>query len=291
MSARWILMLSMLLAAAASGDTRALVVAGLGGTADFETAFARQAKETADALRALDADVTLLLGDMVDRERLGRELGALAERTAAEDTLLLMVVGHGTFDQRDYRFNVPGADVTGTDLQTWLDGFAARRQVVIAATSASGALQEVLADPGRAVITATRSGGEQNASVFAGYFTEALAAPEADTDKDGHIDVMEAFHFARDQVAEHYRSRREMASEHPTVAGAEVSLRLARLAGEPAFTAVPDGNRERLETLEAAIDDLRGRKDELAPDAYYAELQRLLLELAMARGTAPGGGS
>lgn len=264
-----------------AGQTRALVVAGLGGTPDYETDFQRQAKAAADALREVAADVTLLLGDMSGRARLRDELAALGARAAVDDTLVVVLVGHGTFDERDYRFNVPGPDVTGADLGDWLAALPAQRQIVVAATSASGALLQPLQAPRRTLVTATRSGGERNASVFARYLAEALGEAGADTDKDGFVSVLEAFRFAEHRVTGHYAERNEMATEHPTLQGPEPTVRLARLQRPATFAGSADAGRAA--ELEAAIDALRADKANREPDAYFAELQRLLLELAMLR--------
>jgi hypothetical protein len=263
-------------------ETRAIVVAGLGGTAEFETAFQRHARDTSAALSEVAGDVTLLLGDMVIDTRLRDELLAVAARSSAEDTLLLVLIGHGTFDERTYRFNIPGPDVAAEQLRSWLDEVPAGRQLLVVATSASGALQALPARDDRAVMTATRSGGERNASVFARYFSEALTANAADTDKDGYVDAQEAFAFAEAGVVSYYDERREMATEHPTLDGEVAGLVLARLPGTDRFD-VGGTDTAQLDALEAAVLALRGRKSQMTPDAYYAELQRLLLDLAVER--------
>jgi len=271
--------------AADAGETRALVVSGLGGTPDYETDFQRQAKTAADALREVATDVTLLLGDMSGRARLRDELAALAARAAIDDTLVVVLVGHGSFDERDYRFNVPGPDVTGTELGDWLAAVPPDRQIIVAATSASGALLKPLQAPRRTLVTATRSGGERNASVFARYLAEALGEAGADTDKDGYVSVLEAFRFAEHRVTGHYAERNEMATEHPTLQGPEPTVRFARL--EPSAPFAGSASAGRAAELEAAIDALRADKANREPDAYFAQLQRLLLELAMLRRDGP----
>jgi len=76
------------------------------------------------------------------------------------------------------------------------DRIAAKRQLVVDTTSASGGALQVLERPGRAVIAATKSGTEKNATVFARYWVEALEDPAADTDKSDSISAMEAFTYA-----------------------------------------------------------------------------------------------
>ena len=50
---------------------------------------------------------------------------------------------------------------------------------------------------GAAVIAATKSGTEKNATVFARYWVEALQDPTADVDKSESISAMEAFRVCR----------------------------------------------------------------------------------------------
>lgn len=281
--------LGLALSLAAQAETRALIVAGLGGSEEYELAFQRQARTAADALKTVSGDVTLLLGEMSSRERLNLELSELGDRAATSDTLLLLLIGHGSFDDRDYRFNLPGPDVTGTELVGWLTALSVQRQLIVAATSASGALQAELAAPNRTVMTATKSGAENNASVFAGYFVAALEDPEADLNKDGRLSAAEAFGFAESRVTRHYADAGQMASEHPLHQGPPGIETLAQLDDPETFVPVVGVAGQRIAALETAIDALRADKDNRDADAYYAELQRLLLELALARRAAAEG--
>lgn len=269
----------------AAGTTRALVVSGLGGTDAYEVRFQQQAGWIADALREVGGDVTLLLGPMGRGEAIAQALTSLAERSGQGDSFVLVLIGHGSFDDRTYRFNVPGPDVTGEILAQWLDAMAVEREVVVVASSASGALQSTLQARRRTLVTATRSGTERNASVFAGFFAAALDDRQADVDKDGYLSVAEAFRFAEAGVVSHFKDNDEMAAEHPLLqgaAGAEVVL--ARLTTTP--SALRPQASPRLAELERAIAALRADRDNRDGDAYYAELQRLLLELAVARRQA-----
>ena len=100
------------------------------------------------------------------------------------------------------------------------------------------------------------------------------------------MSALEAFRYAEHRVTGHYAERSEMATEHPVVQGPEPAVRFARLEQTPAFDVGPgDG---RVAELEAAIEALRADKAGRDPEAYFAELQRLLLELAMLRRDEPG---
>ncbi len=62
--------------------------------------------------------------------------------------------------------------------------FPPTRQLVVNMTSSSGGSIEFLRKPTRVVITATKTGTEKNATVFARYWAEALRDPAADADKN-----------------------------------------------------------------------------------------------------------
>ena len=118
----------------------------------------------------------------------------VARDAKAEDDLVLILIGHGSFDGVEYKFNLVGPDVTAAELAAMCDKVAARRgSLIVDTTSASGGAVAALERPGRAVIAATKSGTEKNATVFARYWVEALQDPTADVDKSDSISAMEAF--------------------------------------------------------------------------------------------------
>ena len=109
-----------------------------------------------------------------DRERLRT---ALAEKgTAGLEPLWVVLIGHGTFDGREAKFNLRGPDVTDIELAEWLKPIR-RPLAIINGASASGPFLNRLSGEGRVVVTATRSGDEQNFARFGGYIAEAIADP------------------------------------------------------------------------------------------------------------------
>lgn len=277
----WLFCVCLLVMNPAAAQTRAIIVAGLGGEPDYEAEFQRHANLLARRLREVSNDVTLLLGDGVDRDIVQTTLTETIARTDSDDALVLMLIGHGSHDGERFRFNVPGPDFTATELSVWLEPAAAKRQLVVVTGSSSGAAQAVLEQPGRTVITATRSGGERNATVFARYFSEALSADAADVNKDHRITAQEAFSYTVDRVDGHYGSENEMTTEHALANGPESAMVLALL--ETPTTLDPTVPREDVElvALEQAIAALRADKERYTQADYYAELQRLLLELVV----------
>ncbi len=271
---------------AQTGNTYFLIVGGLGGEPDYEQRFASYVSDLEKICRTLAGDpsrVTALSGKAATREAVQANLEKLARSATAADAVAVFLVGHGTFDGAAYKFNIPGPDLTADDLRGWLDRLPAGRQLVVTATSSSGACADKLAKDGRVVVTATRSGTERNATVFARYWVEALRDPAADTDKNETISALEAFRYAEEKVKRFYTDQKRLATEHPRLEGKLAnSFVLARLGG--AAQAASDPARRKLlaqrESLEQQIDALKFRKSALPADQYKKELERLLLDLA-----------
>ena len=269
-------------ASAARAEVYVVVVAGLGGEPAYAEAFAAQAEAAADHARRTGAAVTLLVGDAARREAIRDALADIARLADAEDLAIIQLIGHGSWDDENYRFNVPGPDPSAADLAAWLAALASQ-QVLILATSASGAAVDALLKDDATVLAATRDGRERNAVLFGDYWTKALADAAADVDKDRRISADEAFDYTAAAVAEHYRRNGRIATEHPKRTGPPANATVALLdSGEdrrprdPALASLA----ERSDALRQAVERLRGQKATLHEDDYFARLQELLLELA-----------
>ena len=86
--------------------------------------------------------------------------------------------------------------------------------VFVNTTSASGPFDEGLSAPGRTIVTATRNGAEQFATLFGGYFVDALTSEKADSDKNKRISVLEAFQYAKTETARAYEREGFLSTEH-----------------------------------------------------------------------------
>ena len=277
-----------------------VVVAGLGGEPDYEQRFTAAAKDLHRIFTAAGptAHVYLLTGEQATRAHLAETIGEVARSAKADDDFALILIGHGSFDAVEYKFNLVGPDVTAAEIAAMCAHVAARRQLVVDATSASGGAVQILERPGRAVIAATKSGTEKNATVFARYWVEALEDPAADTDKSDSISAMEAFRYATKKTAAFYESQKRIATEHAvfndTGRGEAVrdagngqgllmsSFTLLRLGtsqqagNDPAKRAL----LERKDQLEQKIDALKYQKAAMDPHDYKKQLTDALVELA-----------
>lgn len=286
-------------AAPASSQSHLLVVSGLGGEPRLENAFHEWAVsmvEAAGSRGGMAADrITYLAADpsrapaLIQGESTKANIDAAVQRIAGaagpNDRVLILLIGHGSSDDRSSRINLPGPDLTAEEFGQMLDRFPTQQVVVVNTTSSSGAFQEPLAGKNRAIITATSSGREANETVFAGYFVEAFAGDGADTDKDGRVTMLEAFTYAETEVERYYDSSNRLQTEHPVLGGDRELARAFFLGGasrSATAAASPEvqGLVERRQALEAEVEALRGRKEGMEDSAYQQELERLLLELA-----------
>ena len=270
---------ALALAPVVSAAPHVVVVAGLGGEPAYASAFVEQAQTMANVVEHLASGVTLLVGEDAGRDGIRDALMAHRE-SGVEDAVVVVLIGHGSYDGEHYRFNVPGPDPTAEDLATWLAPLPPERQLVVLATSASGAAVDVLKAEGRAVIAATKDGNEANAVVFGRFWAVALTEPRADIDKDRRIDADEAFRFAEQAVARHYEEAQRIATEHPRSEGDIARFELATISGAGALDASPGSAGARRDELLAEIDALRAGKGRQAEEEYFATLQELLLELS-----------
>ena len=235
------------------------------------------------------------------REEIDRAFAAFAKAAAPEDVVYVVLVGHGSFDGQTARFNLPGPDMTPADFNTRLRTLPTRNIVFVNTASASAPFVEELSGQGRTIITATRTGAQQFTTLFGGYFVEAFSTESADADKNGRLSMLEAFQYARTEVAR--ANEREgllpteqalrddngdkTGSQTPAATGADGKLAAALSLGSAAGAApLPDDPTLRAlmlerRDLERRVEALRLLKDSLPPAKYASELERLVTDLAL----------
>jgi hypothetical protein len=300
MSRALILLVFYGLTVPARAATYFVIVAGLGGEPDYAQRFTAAANDLDRIFKAEGpmAHVTTLTGAQSTAVQLREALTAVAHDAKADDDFVLILIGHGSFDGVEYKFNLVGPDLTAAEIASLCDRIVARRQLIVDTTSSSGGAIPAFERPGRAVIAATKSGTEKNATVFARYWVEALQDPEADADKSDSISAMEAFTFATKKTAAFYDSQKRLATEHAvfndTGAGEPAreagngqgeflsSFTLLRLgtsqqaANNPALRSL----LEEKDNLEQKIDALKYQKAAMDPEDYKKQLTDALVALA-----------
>jgi hypothetical protein len=270
----------------AHSAVRVLIVSGLGGEPEYEQKFESQARGAAAAAShtgAAPKDILVLTGEQARRTHLDGELKKFASSVQSGDQVVVELIGHGSFDGEEYRFNLPGPDLTGKEIVAFLDSMPASQMLVVNATSSSGSVVESWRRPNRVVITATKSGSERNATRFAEYWVQALSSPEADRDKNEIVTAAEAYDFASRKVADTFKSDAALATEHSRLDGKIADRMVVARLGSSALLpndAQLDALVKEQATLEQQFDEVKARKASLADEQYYNELEKVLLSLA-----------
>ena len=285
----------------------AVIVSGASGGPEYATQLAGWRKAIATALVrrfGFQPPQILQLVDETAREsgtpatadNVRKTFATLKSQTGKDDLVLVVLLGHGTFDGAQAKFNLVGPDLTAADWSVML-ATVPGRIVVVNTTEASAPFLEALAARGRVVITATETAAQRYATVFPEYFATSLADVTSDLDKNGRTSVWELFASTSGGVARHYSERAQLTTERAILSDT------GERAGVPATATGPQGTmarslyldrdtaaesadpavREligRRRALEADADALIQRKPATDPAAWSAEFERLMIELA-----------
>jgi hypothetical protein len=285
-----------------------IVAVGAAGEEEFGKEFAKWAALWSEASAKAEArPVAIGLGPTNAATDLALLQQALSdEPTNSTAELWLVLIGHGTFDGKEAKFNLRGPDLSATEFAEWLKPFR-RPVVVINCASSSSPFLNKLSAPGRVIVTATKSGYEENYARFGQYVAAAITDPTADLDKDGQTSVLEAFVMGSRRTAEFYEAEGRLATEtallddngdglgtpadffrgvravkKPAGGGSVDGLRAHQihLVRSEQEQRMPPELRARRDDLELAVARLREAKDSLPAGEYYQRLEKLMLELA-----------
>ncbi|HXW05702.1 MAG TPA: hypothetical protein VD833_10755 [Vicinamibacterales bacterium] len=284
----------------------ALIISGASGGAEYAAQYAAWTDSLTSVLTEhlkLDADNVRLLregadpGQTATAGNVRRSLAAIRQRMGADDLLLLVLIGHGTFDGVDAKFNLVGPDLEATQWAELLDGLPGRVVVVNTSAASFPFLERMKADR-RIVITATDSAAQRFDTVFPEYFISAFRDEAADIDKNSRVSIWEAFAFATAGVRRHYQQRGQLATERAllddngdgvgreaSAQGEDGSSASRTYLDRPMPGAAPTdevllGLLQRRAALEAEAEELKIRRSFLPPDEYRREFERIMIELA-----------
>jgi hypothetical protein len=297
----------MLLAAPAAAQQRfALVVSGASGGDTYAAQYAGWIDAFTRTLTgriAFDPMNVTVLSDSPAPEaaataaNVRKAIAGVRQRMGPQDVLLILLIGHGTFDGVDAKFNLVGPDLESAAWQALLQPLAGR-VVIVNTTAGSFPFIERLSGPRRIVITATDSMAQRFDTVFADYFIQAFDQEGADLDRNGRISIWEAFASATAGVRRHYQQRGQLATERallddngdglgssaaePGDDGAEAGRTYLQQAPPGA---VPTDEAllkllQRRALLEAELEELKIRRKFLAADEYAREFERIITEYA-----------
>ena len=291
-----------------------LVVVGAPGEESFRQVFTEAAQDWTAASAQAKKSHRLLEYSAADTNQLVQLRELLSAQKSGEQELWIVLIGHGTFDGREAKFNLSGPDLTAKEMSELLAPIQ-RPLILINASSASAPFINACSGTNRVIITATRSGYEENLTHFGSFIGKAIGDLTSDLDKDGQVSALEAFLMASRHVEDFYKTEKRLATEHALLddngdgKGTPASFYSGvRPAKKPDEAANVDGFRahqihfiyseeeaklspairKRRNDLELELEKVRARKQQLKEDEYLKEIEPILLELSRLYRDAAG---
>jgi hypothetical protein len=290
-----------------------LVVVGLSGDPEHGKTFGAWGTKLAEASERLGVPAERLVyltdaptpedtrvSGKATRDEITKALESFAKQAGPDDVVFITLIGHGTFDGRAAKFNLSGPDMAPADFDALLKKLPTKQIVFVNTASASAPFIEELSAPGRTIVTATRTGGQHFATLFGGYFVEALTSDAADSDKNKRVSVLEAFLYAKTEVKRAYDREGFLPTEQalldddgdkegtqePSIAAKDgkvaAVLSLGATGGDdlPADPKLRALHLERRD-LERRVEQLRLLKEGMPPARYTSELEKLVTAIAL----------
>lgn len=298
----------------AKRDLSVLIVVGAHGSDEYRKHFTEEAALLQDVCAKAGVN-TEVIGTQPedagqsDAAKLKSSIASAASKPGR--ALWLMLIGHGTYDGREAKFNLRGPDITAGDLAAWLKPVTGE-VAVIQTASASAPILKALAAPNRVLISATKSADEVFYTRFGRFFAKAISGgAEADLDRDRQVSLLEAFLWSSKQVERFFETEGRLATEHALIEdnGDGIGTRTEsftglRLTNPPADGKVGDGQlarqwclvlnkddaglteeqRKHRDDLERQVEALRARKPKMPEAEFYQQLEKLMLEIARLYG-------
>jgi hypothetical protein len=278
-------------------QTHLLVITGVPGDEEHAAQFQKWATGFIDAAKkndaVPDANITYLAGARASRDGIEKAFTDLAARARPNESVVVLLIGHGSFDGTQAAFNLLGKDLTVPEWVKLLGKLSAQRLAFVNTSSSSGAFLPAVAAPGRVVVTATKTGGERNETQFPEHFVGAFIDNAADRDRNGHVSIGEAFEYAKTKVVQAFQQKGLLLTEHATMddgPGGDTRLAATIFLGtgraedslavdtsDPAMRALVDERN----AIEQQIAGLKLKKTSMAEAQYDAEMETLLTNLAL----------
>jgi hypothetical protein len=279
---------------AAAPSTFVLLIAGAPGSAEL----GKQHEELLDGLAASLSDRASVAEDRMvvlrgradepataaTRDRVRRALGALSRRMSASDLLLVVLVGHSSYDGVDAKFNLVGPD---SDADEWRQLLAAvpGRVVFVHTTGASFPFVQPLSGQNRIVISATATPAQKYDTVFPQFFAAAWTDEASDLDKNGRVSIWEAFSYTSAAVKRWYEQKGQLPVERAVLDDTGDGMLASRtfLDADPAAAGADPAVTlliSRRDLLEGELDELKRKRSFMPAGDYDRELERVVIEIA-----------
>jgi hypothetical protein len=291
---------------AAAEERYALIVSGATGGPAYAHQYSQWTGSLSQTLverMKFDPARIIVLGESADEARnatavsVRHAFASLRQQMTAGDLLFVMLIGHGTFDGMEAKFNLVGPDLEAAEWAALVRGLPGRL-VLVNSTSASFPFLQRLSGPRRIIIAATDSAAQRFDTVFPGFFVAALRDEASDIDKNGRISIWEAFAAAAGGVRRQYQQWGQLSTERALLddngdgvgreaasQGDDGSLATrtyldAAVAGAPPTDEVLVDLLQRRASLMAEVEELSVKKAFMPVDEYAREFERLMIALA-----------
>jgi hypothetical protein len=286
---RWALIIS----GASGGDKYAEQMAGWRN--DLRSALVDRYQFKPEFVKTL-VDEAATLGDKGTAENVRKLFAEVKKNTSKDDFVLIVLLGHGTFDGDAAKFNLVGPDLTAKDWNELLGGVQGH-VTLVNTTEASFPFLETLTAKGRVVITATDSAAQKYATVFPEYFVKAMKEASSDLDKNGRTSIYEVFAATSAAVKQHYEQRGQLTTERALLddngdgKGREASAEgpdggIARIDYLDSEVVAASANPElaalikKRQELEQKIEEHKELKGVMPDAEWQSQFEKMVLELA-----------
>ena len=301
------LVVVVLAAANAAAETRwAIIVSGASGgdkyaeqmntwRNDLQAALVNRYQFKKEFVKVF-VDETAASGEKGTAENVKKFFAEVKKGSAKDDFMLVILLGHGTFDGDVAKFNLVGPDMTAKDWSDALNGVQGH-VTLVNTTEASFPFLETLTTKGRVVITATDSAAQKYATVFPEYFIKAMNEASTDLDKNGRTSIYEVFAAASAAVKQHYEQRGQLTTERALIddngdgKGREATAEgpdggIARIAYLDSEVVAESANPElaalvrRRRALEQQAEEHKELRGVMPEAEWNSTFEKLMLELA-----------
>ncbi|MDQ8204025.1 hypothetical protein [Pelagicoccus sp. SDUM812003] len=282
-----------------------LLIQGAAGEESFREGFDRAADTWVELAEQADLQTKRIQQTEQGIEPADQVVSWIAEQPE-DSELWIVYIGHGTHSSTATKLNLVGKDLSVQDIAAALRAHTGNL-IFIHGGSASAPFIPALSGEKRVIITATRSGSEQNYARFGEYFAQALASDQSDLDRDGSVSLLEAYLSASQAVDSYYFEAGRLATEHALIddngdgRGSQAELFDGLRAAQGVDIARADGRlarrvslkppdesiqltsaqRELRNKLELQLEQLQGDRDSMSDAEYFRELEAILSELSV----------
>lgn len=277
-----------------------IILRGADGTANYKSSLNESLTHWQNA--ATKAKITpVIFKEENSKEQFLEHLKNLQKESP--QALWIIFLGHGTYLNGEAKLNLNGDDLSAKELKSALKIFS-REIIFINTASTSAPFLPELSFPGRIIITATKNAKQIYYTKFNEFMAKAIAAPEADIDKDGQTSLLESFLSASRQTEVYYEKENRLRGEDPLIDdnGDQLGTSVAHYEGlnpkkpsnkidgfragqihlilSPEEAAMSPEQRNNRDALEKELYQLKLRKSSMDEEEYYQKLESLLRKIA-----------